>query len=1133
MVARPSSVSLNLLGNPSLEVAGKVRFLERKTAGVLAYIALERQVSREQIASLLWPDVLDRSARTNLRQVLWRLRSYETDVVVGQGLLMLDPAVQVDVRQFKLATLEGRDLEQASWQGELLNGKDFSDCPSFEEWLQGQRRHIGTLWKEALWQGYRSAQETGDSPTALQRLERLIALDPLSEQVYRLLMTLHAASGNRAAALAIFHDCQTTLKRELGVLPATETLLLAEEIRQADRTDAPLPAPIPAAIWQPPLVGREVEWQQLNKALNAGQMVIIGGPPGIGKTCLLLETLRMRGVVLRIESRPNDEAVPYLALSRLVRQLLKVHQEAAQSNPPAAPPVDDWVLAEAALLLPDVQPKEPALAPLNPALAQRRFLGAITRLVTALLPLAFATQSGYRPEADRGLLFDNEHWTDERSWEAWLFIFSQPEWQALGIHVGMTFRQGELSAARLESIARLVDGDAAITVDLRPLQETDTGALAAAFLAHQETAPVVAPGLVNILWRHTGGNPLFVLETLRALMGGGELTAPGKVVEALPVPPRLEQLLRRRLERVSDLAIRLARVAAVAGAEFDAELAAHVLDLRPLDLVHPWAELEAAQIMGRTGFAHDMVAQAAERSVPLAVRALLHGSIAEHLQGRAAAHPRVPAPEHLALHWEAGGQPFKAAPHWVRAGWLALSRGALTNAAADFRRAITTGDAGQIYVLDAQYGLGLALRDIDPSGAEQALLSLLPLTPGLVRTVEIHVALAELYRLCGRLEDALVQTGRATDLADQGLPDIDHAGVWRTRFAVHLRAGQYKAAEEAILTAQALAPESPEMLNEHALLFWMSGRLEEAAQLYGRVKPQPVSGDQPRFPSWYAGNLGWTYWALGRLAEAEAVLAPPMTPPGSPFDIGVRLVHQATVSISQGRYHKALSELDAAEPALIDYPPHLVDLWHRRGLMAAHAARYDEATTFLKRAVEAAQEVGDPVRLSLALSGLVQVQVLLGRETEAEYWAQAVRELAVHVQVPLVQILANQALALLALLTGNRAQAAELADEAVGQARACQMRELLARSLVIRASCDALADTRADLLEATQLAKISGLLEVEYEAVRTLATMDPEWMEQADNLYEQLLALAPKGFLDALPAPYWRNATPPTDMTLQ
>ena len=79
---------------------------------------------------------------------------------------------------------------------------------------------------------------------------------------------------------------------------------------------------------------------------------------------------------------------------------------------------------------------------------------------------------------------------------------------------------------------------------------------------------------------------------------------------------------------------------------------------------------------------------------------------------------------------------------------------------------------------------------------------------------------------------------------------------------------------------------------------------------------------------------------------------------------------------------------------------------------------------------------------------------------------------------------------------------------------------------MIRASCDALADTRADLLEATQLAKISGLLDVEYEAVRTLATMNPAWSEQADDLYGQLLALAPQGFLDALPSPYWRTATP-------
>jgi DNA-binding SARP family transcriptional activator len=1124
------AVTLKLLGAPSLAVAGRVRLLERKAAGVLAYVCLEGQVTRERLAGLLWPNVPDRSARTNLRQVLWRLRSYGTEPVVGERLLTLAEDVHSDALEFRLAAFEGRDLEQPAWEGELLAGQDFSDCPAFEEWLLAERERHRTLRRDTLWQRCRADQEAGDLGSAMQRAVRLLNIDPLSEPAYRLIMTLHAGRGDQAAALTAFRTCRDTLKRELGVSPMPETLALADRIGRAGSGLAAQGSPSGPVAWRPPLAGRETEWARLNAALNEGQVVMVSGPPGMGKTRLLQDVLRARGAVLCLESRPNDEAVPYLALGRLVRRLLQVHHDAALSGPVAAPePLEDWVRVEAAHLLPDLWPGGPRPGLLDSAAALRRFLEAMTRLITSLLPLALALQPGGVGGAG-SLMFDDDQWTDERSWEAWMFIFSQPEWRRLGVQVGITFRQGELSFARLETIERLVEGAAALTIDLQPLPEAGVQALTAAFLAHRatesasvESAARPTAAVVSALWRHTGGNPLFVLETLRSLMDAGGLGTP---TDALPIPPQLEPLLRRRLERVSDSALRLARVAAVAGSEFDAELAAHVMNLHPLDLVQPWAELEAAQIMSGLSFAHDLIAQAARRSVPLPVQALLHASVAAHLQGRAESHPRAAVPEHLALHWEAAGQPFNASPHWVRAGWMALGRGAWLDAAGDFRRAMTTGNPAHSSVLDAQYGLGMALRGSDPAGSEQALLATLLRTPGQSREIEIHAGLAELYRLCGRLEEARTRIARATELARDHLPEPEQAELWRIRFAVHLREGQYAEAEEAILRAQALAPGRTEIVNEHALLLWVGGRLVEAAQLYEAFQPTATPGSPPSDPVWYAGNLGWTYWALGRLAQAEAILAPPLSPSSSPFDVGVRRVHQATVSISQGRYRKALLELEAAEPALGAYPPHLVDLWHRRGLLTLYAGRYEEASALLLWAVNAAQNINDPVRLSLALSGLVSAQALSGQRAEAERWGQRVQELSVHVQVPLTQVVAYQALVLVATLGGRHTEATALVDEAVRQARACQMSELLARSLLLRATRRGAAHAEADLLEAAQLAQSGGMLDVHYQVARALSVMDAAWGQQATDLYGQLLSHAPSGFLKAVTAP-------PDGITLQ
>ncbi|WP_460414283.1 AfsR/SARP family transcriptional regulator [Thermus oshimai] len=64
-----TSGRLRLLGGASLEVEGRPPLrLERRAAGVLAYLALEGPAPRSRMAGLLWPDSPERTARNNLAQ---------------------------------------------------------------------------------------------------------------------------------------------------------------------------------------------------------------------------------------------------------------------------------------------------------------------------------------------------------------------------------------------------------------------------------------------------------------------------------------------------------------------------------------------------------------------------------------------------------------------------------------------------------------------------------------------------------------------------------------------------------------------------------------------------------------------------------------------------------------------------------------------------------------------------------------------------------------------------------------------------------------------------------------------------------------------------------------------------------
>jgi hypothetical protein len=107
------------------------------------------------------------------------------------------------------------------------------------------------------------------------------------------------------------------------------------------------------------------------------------------------------------------------------------------------------------------------------------------------------------------------------------------------------------------------------------------------------------------LSRHTGGNPLYLLETVKAWLAQDEsaATAATPWPVRLPVASSLRALIEHRIGRLSPMAARLARCAAIAAQDFSVEMASSVLGCRTLDLADPWAELERSQVFRGQTFA--------------------------------------------------------------------------------------------------------------------------------------------------------------------------------------------------------------------------------------------------------------------------------------------------------------------------------------------------------------------------------------------------------------------------------------------------------------------------------------------------------------------------------------------------
>ncbi|MFJ4716202.1 BTAD domain-containing putative transcriptional regulator [Streptomyces sp. NPDC088785] len=167
----------------------------------------------------------------------------------------------------------------------------------------------------------------GGGADLVAEVRELLALHPLSERLYGLLMrTLHAA-GRSAEALRVYEDARRTLADELGADPSAELAALHLELL---RGQEPVRVRgVPAQLTR--FVGRADELSRIDALLAGARLVTLTGPGGAGKTRLACEAARSRENVCYVELAPLTEGtrIPYAILTALgVREGLRGPQAA-------------------------------------------------------------------------------------------------------------------------------------------------------------------------------------------------------------------------------------------------------------------------------------------------------------------------------------------------------------------------------------------------------------------------------------------------------------------------------------------------------------------------------------------------------------------------------------------------------------------------------------------------------------------------------------------------------------------------------------------------------------------------------------------------------------------------------------
>jgi len=643
----------------------------------------------------------------------------------------------------------------------------------YDGWAVAERDRLHRRCVTVLDQLITVEREARAYPEAIELARRRIDLEPLEEVGYRGLLQLQGLAGDRAAALRTYHRCAAILERELGVRPDRATTAEYQRLvggghqaravsgRSAPAGTAPattrtgtaqpgtaqpgtaaaraaLAQTVPAragrtragpdrarpddagpdqvspdqagpdradpAPDQPPavdlvrLVGRDRElgllrdrWQEALRGVSG--FAVLAGEAGVGKSRLLDEL----AAEVRRAGCDTMRARCFAARGRLALAPVSewLRSPALRSARDRLEPA--WAREVDRLVPPAGAGPMPPLRPMADAWQRHRFFEGLARAVL----------STGRPAL---LLLDDLQWCDEHTL-AWLQLL---------LHLGRGHPMLVVAATRPEEI----DGNAELTEMLRALrsagQVTDVavaplGPAGSAELAGQVRGSELAGQESAWLHAATGGNPLLVIESVRAHVLDSLEGDPG---------PKVRAVLGGRIAQAGPAARHIAEVAAVIGRDFTMELVTEAADLDADAVIGGVDELWRRRIIREHSpvsydFAHDLLRDTAYAGISPPRRGHLHRRVAEALGVIHASDPGAAAAA-LAYHFERAGLPARAVPQHVRAAKVATGVFANQKAVRHYRRAIELlhqsaagrdRDAGELAIraamaapLNAQYG---------------------------------------------------------------------------------------------------------------------------------------------------------------------------------------------------------------------------------------------------------------------------------------------------------------------------------------------------------------------------------------------------------------------------------------------
>jgi len=505
---------------------------------------------------------------------------------VAQQSIQLQPEAEIwiDTEEFqqhlKHAQSSTGDAALASlasavqlYSGDFLAGFHVKGCPGFEDWWLLEQEQLRDSAAGALRSLVDHHLSEGSYSLGVKYARHLLRIDPFSEDAHRKLMRLHAMSGRRGRALAVYQDLYRVLMDELSVEPSEETTSVYEAILEERLPGPAVLEKVKSSGPMIPMLGRDDAAQRLLRSwkkvrAGKGRFSLVTGEQGVGKTRLLRFALhdateKVPAVVLR-------GRYPELKLPICFAGLREAVTNAVLHEPELAERVLSGMtlnsLATLCRLVPQLRALRPGLTLANERLCQQQMADALAD---------FLRQIGQPADAHGDpepviLLLDDLQWADVASRRMLAALIDRISEHPIWIVAS--------SDTENPSVEKLSSGLNAELIPLQRLSEEHTAAIADSLVGPAQCEhfvrllrgcqghPLRITEVVNLLWDRqvlrTGSNGKLQLESLPselAWLDQDRLPAPGEIIA-------------QRVETLPWSTRRILTLAAIVGDGFDADL---------------------------------------------------------------------------------------------------------------------------------------------------------------------------------------------------------------------------------------------------------------------------------------------------------------------------------------------------------------------------------------------------------------------------------------------------------------------------------------------------------------------------------------------------------------------------------